>query len=110
MDISPADYVVHVEHGIGIYRGIINKNVKGIKQDYLFIEYASGDKLFVPVDQFNLVHKYVGIKDKAPKVYRLGGVSWGNAKKKVKTLNSEDGAGTLSPIYYKKKSERFCFL
>ncbi|GAH20409.1 unnamed protein product, partial [marine sediment metagenome] len=64
MDISSGDYVVHIEHGIGIYRGIINLTVKGVKQDYLLIEYAQGDKLYVPVDQFNLVHKYIGIKDK----------------------------------------------
>ena len=105
MDISPADYVVHVEHGIGIYRGIINKNVKGIKQDYLFIEYASGDKLFVPVDQFNLVHKYVGIKDKAPKVHRLGGVSWGNAKKKVKR-SIQKMAQELYHLYITRKKVR----
>ncbi|GAH24440.1 unnamed protein product, partial [marine sediment metagenome] len=64
MDISSGDYVVHIEHGIGTYRGIINLTVKGVKQDYLLIEYAQGDKLYVPVDQFNLVHKYIGIKDK----------------------------------------------
>ncbi|GAJ05640.1 unnamed protein product, partial [marine sediment metagenome] len=60
MDISSGDYVVHIEHGIGIYRGIINLAVKGVKQDYLLIEYAQGDKLYVPVDQFDLIHKYIG--------------------------------------------------
>ncbi|HZK11738.1 MAG TPA: transcription-repair coupling factor [Atribacterota bacterium] len=84
MDISPGDYVVHIEHGIGIYRGIINLAVKGVKQDYLLIEYAQEDKLYVPVDQFDLIHKYIGIKDKTPKIYRLGGVSWGKVKGKAK--------------------------
>ncbi|MBU4510785.1 DEAD/DEAH box helicase, partial [bacterium] len=84
MDISPGDYVVHIDHGIGIYRGMVNLSVKGVKQDYLLIEYAQGDKLYVPVDQFDLVHKYIGIKDKTPKICRLGGVSWGNAKGKAK--------------------------
>ncbi|HBY56772.1 MAG TPA: transcription-repair coupling factor [Candidatus Atribacteria bacterium] len=83
-DIVPGDYVVHIDHGIGIYKGIINLSVKGVKKDYLLIEYAEGDKLYVPVDQFNLVHKYIGIKDKVPKIYRLGGVSWGSTKRKVK--------------------------
>lgn len=86
IDIAQGDYVVHIDHGIGIYKGIVNLTVKGVKQDYLLIEYAEGDKLYVPVDQFNLVHKYIGIKDKAPKIYRLGGVSWGRAKGKVKRL------------------------
>jgi len=84
MDISPGDYIVHIDHGIGIYHGMVNLTVKGVKQDYLLIEYAQGDKLYVPVDQFNLVHKYIGIKDKTPKIYRLGGVSWGKAKGKAK--------------------------
>ncbi|GAH14594.1 unnamed protein product, partial [marine sediment metagenome] len=53
MDISSGDYVVHIDHGIGIYRGILNLTVKVVKQDYLLIEYAQGDKLYVPVDQFN---------------------------------------------------------
>ena len=84
MDISPGDYVVHIDHGIGEYKGVVNLMVKGVKQDYLLIQYAEGDKLYVPVDQFNLVNRYIGIKDKAPKVNRLGGVSWGEAKRKVK--------------------------
>ncbi len=84
IDIAQGDYVVHIDHGVGIYKGIINLTVKGVKQDYLLIEYAGGDKLYVPVDQFNLVHRYIGVKDKAPKIYRLGGVSWGRAKGKVK--------------------------
>ncbi|HDK26452.1 MAG TPA: transcription-repair coupling factor [Candidatus Atribacteria bacterium] len=84
LEIVPGDYVVHIDHGIGIYKGIVNLSVKGVKKDYLLIEYAEGDKLYVPVDQFNLVHKYIGIKDKTPKIYRLGGVSWGQTKRKVK--------------------------
>jgi len=84
LDIVPGNYVVHIDHGIGIYRGIVNLLVRGVKQDYLFIEYAEGDKLYVPVDQFNLIHKYIGIKDQEPKIYRLGGVSWERTKKRVK--------------------------
>lgn len=84
MDISPGDYVVHIDHGIGEYKGVVNLMVKGVKQDYLLIQYAEGDKLYVPVDQFNLVNRYIGIKDKAPQINRLGGVSWGKAKRKVK--------------------------
>ncbi|MEA1939423.1 MAG: transcription-repair coupling factor, partial [Candidatus Caldatribacteriota bacterium] len=109
MDISPGDYVVHLDHGIGIYRGITNLDVKGVKQDYLFVEYAEGDKLYVPIDQFNLVHKYVGIKDKTPKVYRLGGVSWGNAKKRVKK-SIQKMAHELYNLYIaRKKAKGFAF-
>ncbi len=84
LDIKSGDYVVHIDHGIGIYRGIVNLLARGLRQDYLFIEYAEGDKLYVPVDQFNLVHKYIGVKDQQPKINRLGGVSWERTKKRVK--------------------------
>ncbi len=105
MDISSGDYVVHIEHGIGIYRGIINLTVKGVKQDYLLIEYAQGDKLYVPVDQFDLVHKYIGIKDKTPKIYRLGGVSWGKAKGKAKK-SIQKLARELYNLYVARKEIR----
>jgi len=105
MDISSGDYVVHIDHGIGIYRGIINLTVKGVKQDYLLIKYAQGDKLYVPVDQFNLVHKYIGIKDKTPKIYRLGGISWGKAKGKAKR-SIQKLAQELYNLYVARKEIR----
>lgn len=105
LDIAQGDYVVHIDHGIGVYRGIINLTVKGVKQDYLLIEYAEEDKLYVPVDQFNLVHKYIGIKDKAPKIYRLGGTSWGRAKGKVKRL-IQKLAQELYNLYVTRKEIR----
>lgn len=104
-DISSGDYVVHIDHGMGIYKGIVNLIVKGVKQDYLLIEYAQGDKLYVPVDQFNLVHKYIGIKDKTPKIYRLGGVSWGKAKGKAKRL-IQKLAQELYNLYVARKEIR----
>jgi len=105
LDIAQGDYVVHIDHGIGVYRGIINLTVKGVKQDYLLIEYAEEDKLYVPVDQFNLVHKYIGIKDKEPKIYRLGGTSWGRAKGKVKRL-IQKLAQELYNLYVTRKEIR----
>ncbi|TFB08758.1 transcription-repair coupling factor [Candidatus Atribacteria bacterium MT.SAG.1] len=104
-DISSGDYVVHIDHGMGIYKGIVNLTVKGVKQDYLLIEYAQGDKLYVPVDQFNLVHKYIGIKDKTPKIYRLGGVSWGKAKGKAKKV-IQKLAQELYNLYVARKEIR----
>jgi len=105
MDISSGDYIVHIDHGIGIYKGIVNLTVKGVKQDYLLIEYAEGDKLYVPVDQFNLIHKYIGIKDKTPKIYRLGGVSWGKAKGKAKR-SIQKLAQELYNLYVARKEIR----
>jgi transcription-repair coupling factor (superfamily II helicase) len=84
---------------------MVNLSVKGVKQDYLLIEYAQGDKLYVPVDQFDLVHKYIGIKDKTPKIYRLGGVSWGNAKGKAKR-SIQKLARELYNLYLARKEIR----
>lgn len=83
-DLKVGDYVVHVNHGIGIYQGIRQLAVDGIKRDYLDLRYASGDRLYVPVNQLDLVQKYIGGEGKAPKVYKLGGTEWVKAKAKVK--------------------------
>lgn len=83
-DLKVGDYVVHVNHGIGIYQGIKQLTVDGIKKDYLNLRYASGDKLYVPVDQLDLVQKYIGSEGKSPKIYKLGGTEWIKAKTKVK--------------------------
>jgi transcription-repair coupling factor (superfamily II helicase) len=83
-DLKVGDYVVHVNHGIGIYQGIKQLVVEGIKKDYLDIRYASGDKLYVPVDQLDLVQKYIGTEGKIPKVHKLGGSEWVKAKARVK--------------------------
>ncbi len=83
-DLKIGDYVVHVNHGIGIFQGIRQLTVDGIKRDYLDIRYASGDKLYVPVEQLDLVQKYIGSEGKPPKIYKLGGTEWSKAKVKVK--------------------------
>lgn len=83
-DLKVGDYVVHVNHGIGIFQGVRQLTVEGIKRDYLDLRYASGDKLYVPVDQLDLVQKYIGGEGKPPKVYKLGGTEWVKAKARVK--------------------------
>jgi transcription-repair coupling factor (superfamily II helicase) len=81
--LSPGDVVVHREHGIGIYDGLINMEVQSLANDFLQISYQGQDKLYVPVDRINSVSKYKGLSDKIPTLDRLGGKSWSNAKKKV---------------------------
>jgi len=82
--LSRGDRVVHIDHGIGIYRGIKRLPVDGHETDCLEIEYARGDKLFVPVDQLDLVQKYVAEEGAAPSLDRLGGASWARLKKRAK--------------------------
>lgn len=87
-ELKLGDYVVHANHGVGVYKGIKQIEVGGHKRDYLDIVYDKGDKLYVPVDQLDLVQKYIGSEGKTPKVNKLGSAEWSKAKAKVrKSIN-----------------------
>lgn len=88
-ELKPGDYVVHANHGIGVYKGIKQIEVAGNKRDYLDIIYDKGDKLYVPVEQLDLVQKYIGSEGKTPKVNKLGSNEWVKAKAKVKKSINE---------------------
>lgn len=83
-DLTPGDFVVHVHHGIGIYRGLVRLLLNGAERDYLQLEYAQQDRLYVPSDQINLVQRYIGVEGQQPKIHRLGGAEWEREKKRVK--------------------------
>jgi transcription-repair coupling factor (superfamily II helicase) len=83
-DLSPGDFVVHLHHGIGNYRGMVRLLLNGAERDYLELEYAQTDKLYVPTDQISLVQRYIGVEGQPPKVHRLGGTDWEREKKRVK--------------------------
>jgi transcription-repair coupling factor (superfamily II helicase) len=83
-DLKEGDFVVHLDHGIGIYRGLVKLTAGAQVNDYLEIEYQGGDRLFVPVDRLNLLQKYLGVEEVPPKVDRLGGKSWERTKKRVR--------------------------
>ena len=87
-ELKPGDYVVHANHGIGVFKGIKQIEIAGNTRDYLDIVYDKGDKLYVPVDQLDLVQKYIGSEGKSPKINKLGGNEWQKAKAKVrKSIN-----------------------
>ncbi|HEV8353971.1 MAG TPA: transcription-repair coupling factor [bacterium] len=88
-ELEPKDLVVHLHHGIGIYRGIVRLLLGGAERDYLELEYAQGDKLYVPTDQINLVSRYIGVEGQAPKIHRLGGAEWEREKKRVKEATQQ---------------------
>jgi transcription-repair coupling factor (superfamily II helicase) len=94
-DLKPGDYVVHVNHGIGRYLGIEKLEVGGVVRDYLFIQYAGEDKLYVPTDQIGLIQKYLGAEGIAPKLYRLGGQEWHRVKERVRESVREMAEGLL---------------
>ncbi|PZE19206.1 transcription-repair coupling factor [Paenibacillus xerothermodurans] len=97
-ELKVGDYVVHVNHGIGKFVGIGTLEINGIHKDYLHILYAGGDKLSVPIDQIDLIQKYVGSEEKEPKVYKLGGADWNRVKSKVRS-SVEDIADDLIKLY-----------
>jgi transcription-repair coupling factor (superfamily II helicase) len=83
-ELNRGDIVVHREHGLGIYQGLITLTLKDITNDFLEIHYQGEDKLYVPVDRLNSISKYKGISDKQPKLDKLGTKSWQQTKKKIK--------------------------
>ncbi|MFC0216124.1 transcription-repair coupling factor [Paenibacillus chartarius] len=102
-ELKVGDYVVHVNHGIGKYVGIGTLEVGGIHKDYLHIVYAGGDKLSVPIEQIDLIQKYVGSEDKEPKIYKLGGADWNRAKSKARSA-VKDIADDLIKLYAQRQS------
>ncbi len=98
VDLKEGDLVVHLNYGIGRYLGLKNIKVEGTRRDFLLIEYAEGDRLYIPIDQLSLVQKYIGDRDSPPKIYRLGGNAWEQVKRRVKN-SVRDLAKELLGLY-----------
>lgn len=104
-DISIGDYVVHENHGVGIYRGIEKIEVDKVEKDYIDIEYKGGSHLFMLASQLDLIQKYASANSKKPKINKLGGSEWINTKKKVKgKVNAI--AKDLVELYAIRQSEK----
>lgn len=83
-ELKEGDYVVHKDHGIGIYRGLEKVAFDSTENDFLLIEYAAGDKLLIPVDRLDRIQRYLGPEGHTPRLERLGGTSWETLKERVK--------------------------
>jgi transcription-repair coupling factor (superfamily II helicase) len=83
-ELKPEEYVVHIDFGIGLFRGLETLNIRGHVNDYLHLEYASGDKLYLPVDRASRIQKYVSTEDLPPALDKLGGSNWARTKQNVK--------------------------
>ncbi|MDF2694164.1 MAG: mfd, partial [Labilithrix sp.] len=81
--LNVGDYVVHVEHGIGRYAGLVHREVGGLTVDLLVVEYNGGDKLYLPVYRLNQIQKYSGGEAGEPKIDRLGGATFAKTKSRV---------------------------
>jgi transcription-repair coupling factor (superfamily II helicase) len=109
MDLSQGDFVVHVYHGIGRYAGLTKKRVDGLRRDYILLEYAQGDKLYIPTDQLSLIQRYIGGEGTAPKVDRLGSKRWYNVKRKVKESAARIAAELVELYDARKQVLGFAF-
>ncbi len=94
-DLKSGDYVVHENHGIGKYLGVKTLEIQGQHKDYLVLNYAGEDKLYVPTDKINLVQKYIGSDSGKPKLYKLGSSDWKKVKDKVEKSVKEMAIGLL---------------
>ncbi|WP_340002659.1 transcription-repair coupling factor [Oceanobacillus sp. FSL K6-0127] len=104
-ELKVGDYVVHANHGVGKYLGIETLEVNNLHKDYMLLKYSGDDKLFVPIEQIDLVQKFVGSEGKEPKVYKLGGTEWTKVKRKVQS-SVEDIADDLIKLYAEREAKK----
>lgn len=102
VDLNIGDYVVHENHGIAIYGGIKRIKADDVERDYLLLDYKDKDQLYVPIEQFDKVQKYIGSKGGAPQLSKLGSLEFQNKKNKIKKTLKEL-AFNLVELYAKRK-------
>ena len=104
-EVNPGDYVVHQEHGIGRFEGLVKLNMTGVEREYLLIQYAGTDKLYIPTDQLDRVTRYIGMGEAVPALSKLGSTEWTRAKSRVKE-NVQDIARDLLRLYSAREATR----
>ncbi|QIK69075.1 transcription-repair coupling factor [Erysipelothrix sp. HDW6C] len=97
-DLDTSDYVVHRQYGIGKYMGITTKEIEGVQKDFMRIMYRDGDELFVPLEQFSLVRKYMSSEATAVRLSKLGSATWQKNKDRIKQ-DVADVADKLVNLY-----------
>ncbi len=96
--LTPGDPVIHRTYGLGIYRGLETREAGGTVGDFLLIEYAGGDRLWLPADRLDALQRYIGIDGVAPKIDKLGGKAWNRAKARARAA-AQKIAGELLSLY-----------
>jgi len=105
-ELKPDDYVVHVDHGVGHYRGLRHMKAAGMEGDFLHIEYAGGDRYYLPVDRINLVEKYSGGTGAVPQLDKIGGASWERTKRRARDSILEMARELLDLEAFRQVSKR----
>jgi transcription-repair coupling factor (superfamily II helicase) len=109
-DLKVGDYVVHVKQGIGQFSGIQRISVDGQQREYLTVQYAGEDRLYVPVDQINLLMRYRGSGEAPPRLSRLGGAEWESTKRRVKRSVKQLAEDLINLYAIRAKQEGFASL
>ena len=107
LDLAEGDFVVHEVHGIGRYSGMVDRDLLGVHREYLVIEYARGDRLYVPSDQIDLVSRYVG--GEAPRINRLGTGEWAKTKARVRRKARQIAQGLVDLYARRLRSKGHVF-
>ena len=103
VELNPGDFVVHVNYGIGQFKGIERVKTLGHERDYINLLYAQDETVFIPIEQANLVQRYIGNEGENPRLDILGSKAWENRKNKVKK-SVEDIADKLIDLYSRRKA------
>ncbi|MCW3489128.1 transcription-repair coupling factor [Dethiobacter alkaliphilus] len=104
-ELQVGDFVVHEQHGIGQYLGLRTLDVGGTQRDYLYIQYSGNDKLYIPIEQIDVVRKYIGVEGKKPKMSALGGGEWSRVKARVQA-SVQELAKDLLALYAARETEQ----
>ena len=97
--------VVHLDHGVGRYGGLVTLDTGGLKAEYLLINYANESKLYVPVGSLHLISRYVGGSDETAPLHKLGNESWAKTRQKA-AEKIRDVAAELLDVYAQTRSEK----
>ena len=103
VELNQGDFIVHINYGIGQFKMIERIKAGGTERDYIQLLYADEETVFIPIEQVNLIQRYIGQEGKAPRLDKLGGKSWNTRKAKVRK-SVEDLANHLIGIYSKRKN------
>jgi len=102
-DLTPGDYIVHEDHGIGVFEAVETKTVSGVTRDYLHLRFKGDDRLFVPQEQISKVSRYVGAQAGEPPLNKLGGRAWELARARARGA-AKEMAGELLQLYSVRQS------
>lgn len=101
VELNPGDYVVHLNYGIGIFNGIERLKAAGNERDYIHLQYADDETIFIPIEQVNLIQRYIGQEGRGLRLDKLGGKGWESRKKRVKK-SVEDLAQNLVKLHSRR--------